>query len=183
MKIVLASTSPRRVEIFRLLNIPFQTVAPSFEEDLSLPLPPETMAKFFAEEKAKSVAAQFPDHIIIAGDIVIACEGDVIGKPQDKKDAKRILKKLSGKQHQIFSAAIVLPPRANGVSVLEIITVTMRAFSDQEIDDYLKMEEYKDKAGAYSLQDAGSRLLASMSGDYFAAMGLPLKAILRKWPV
>ncbi len=174
MKLVLASTSPRRIEILRLLGRPFQTISPNFEEDLSLPLPPETMARLFAEQKAKSVAAQFPDSIIIAGDIVIACEGEIIGKPTDRKNAKRILQKLSGKQHQIFSAATV-----SITTVLEIVTVTMRDFSDGEIDDYLNIGEYKDKAGAYSMQEAGSRLIEQIEGDYLAAVGLPLKQIVK----
>ena len=178
MRLILASTSPRRREILSLLGVPFETVDPPFEEIVSEDRPIRDEVLEFALGKALSVAAAHRDAIVIGSDTMIALEGKKLGKPKDLADAKRMLGELGGKSHTIYTAvAIVDGVGGPGVNAVEEVRVKMRAYSEKAIDDYLARGESLDKAGAYSIQGDGSRLIESIDGDYLAAVGLPLRPI------
>ena len=180
MKIILASTSPRRREILALLDVPFEAIAPGFDEVPSSDRPIEDEVLEFAVEKAVSVAGDNPQSIVIGSDTMILIDGEKIGKPAGTADAKRMLRALSGKMHRIFtSVAIVDTSGGPGLRIVEQVAVTMRAFSEREIEDYVGCGESLDKAGAYSIQGRGRALIESLDGDYLAAVGLPLKPIAR----
>jgi septum formation protein len=179
MHLVLASTSPRRRQILALLNVPFEVVAPKFDEQVSDQVPIEKEVFEFALGKAQSVATQYPESIVIGSDTMIELAGEKIGKPADRDDGRRILRSLSGKVHRIFTSVAIVDPGGPGLKEIETVLVEMRGYTEDEIEDYLDSGESDDKAGAYSIQGQGSDLIKSICGDYLAAVGMPLRRIAR----
>ena len=178
MKLILASTSPRRREILALLGLPFEVIAPGFDEPASSDRPVEEEVLDFALGKAESVARENRKSIVIGSDTMILIGEKKIGKPGGIADAKRILRALSGKTHRIFtSVAIVDGSGGPGLGIVEEVSVRMRDYSEKEIERYLSCNESLDKAGAYSIQGRGRALIESLDGDYLTAVGLPLKPI------
>lgn len=181
MKIVLASTSPRRKEIMDELGLPYTAVAPAFVESPREDLSPEAEAQLFAYEKAKSVAADFPEALIIGSDTLIECEGCKIGKPVDAADAKKMLAFLCGRTHRIYTAVCVLNTTdGSHTEHLETIDVTMRAAPVEEIAAYVATGEPLDKAGAYAIQGEGKKFITKIDGDYWAAVGLPKQRVVEQ---
>jgi septum formation protein len=178
VRVILASTSPRRREIFALLGLPFEVIAPQFNE---CPLPGRSLRDevlAFAIGKAESVAKDHPRSIVIGSDTMILLNETKIGKPGGVSEARRILRSLSGKTHLIFTSVAILDDLGGpGLNVVEEVAVKMRSYSTAEIDRYLACNESLDKAGAYSIQDEGRALIESIHGDYLAAVGLPLKPV------
>jgi nucleoside triphosphate pyrophosphatase len=178
MRLLLASTSPRRREILALLGLPFEVIKPEFDEITSEHLPIEDEVVDFAAAKARSVARKNPRSIVIASDTMISLSEHKIGKPNDIDDARRILRMLAGRTHRICTGVVVLDgTEGPGLQVVETVFVEMREYTEEEIDRYLSFNESLDKAGAYSIQGEGRKLIASIRGDYLAAMGMPLRSI------
>lgn len=178
MKLILASSSPRRREILALLGLPFETIAPNFEETPSSHRPAEDEVLDFALGKAQSVANDHPGGIVIGSDTMILIGGDKIGKPSGLEHARELLRALSGKSHRILTSVALLDATGGpGLRAVEEVSVKMRAFTDAEIERYLTFNESLDKAGAYSIQGEGHALIEAIEGDYLAAVGLPLKPI------
>jgi len=178
MRLILASSSPRRREILALLGLPFETIAPDFEETLSFHRPAEAEVLDFALGKARSVAKNNPRSIVIASDTMILLDGEKIGKPSGAENAKQTLRTLSGNSHRILTSVALLDGTGGpGLRIVEEVSVMMRAFTDAEIERYLSFNESLDKAGAYSIQGEGGALIEAIDGDYLAAVGLPLKPI------
>lgn len=180
VKLVLASTSPRRREILSQLGIPFEVMIPTFEEISDKRRDAKEEALFFAEGKARAVAKGLKNHIVIGSDTLIVFEGRKIGKPQDAQDARAILKSLQGQAHQIFTAVFIIDT-TNGSreAALETVDVRLHRISDTDIADYVATKEPLDKAGAYAVQGKGRRFIRSLKGDRLAAIGLPLGMISR----
>lgn len=177
MRLVLASTSPRRRQILALLGVPFEVIAPEFEERISAQLPADQEVLEFALGKAQSVATKHPESIVIGSDTMIELSGEKIGKPADREDARRILRALSGKTHRIFTSVALVDSGERGIMNVETVSVEMRRYTEEEIENYLRSGESDDKAGAYSIQGQGSDLIKSICGDYLAAVGMPLRRI------
>ena len=178
MRLILASSSPRRREILSLLQLPFETIAPQFDE---LPLSNRSIVEEvldFAVGKAQSVACNHPASVVVGSDTMILINETKIGKPDGIDDAKRILRLLLGRTHRILTSVAILDDVGGpGLRIVEEVSVTMRDYSGREIEDYLSCDESLDKAGAYSIQGEGRNLIESVRGDYLAAVGLPLKPI------
>jgi septum formation protein len=182
MRLILASTSPRRREILALLGLPFEVIDPEFDEIASEHLSIEDEVLDFAAAKARSVARKNPRSIVIGSDTMISLNGHKIGKPNDIDDARRILRALAGRTHRICTSVVILNGHENGtegpgLQVVETVFVEMREYTEEEIDWYLSLNESVDKAGAYSIQGEGRKLIASIRGDYLAAVGMPLRPI------
>lgn len=180
MKLTLASKSPRRKDLLQKSGLSFEVISPRFEEKpTSLSAAEETL--YFAEEKARSVAALCPNALVIGSDTLIECDGKKLGKPKDKKDAIRILSALSGKQHVIHTAVVLLNTQTNSLlKHREEVQVTFKKLSQKEIETYVATGEPMGKAGAYAIQGKGKTLLEKVEGDEEAAIGLPLTT-LKKW--
>ena len=178
MRLILASTSPRRREILAVLGLPFEVIPPSFDE-LALPnRPVEDEVLAFALGKAESVARDNPESIVIGSDTMILLNTKKIGKPDGIADAKQILSDLSGKTHRILTSVAIFDGLGGpGLRIVDVVSVLMRDYSDKEIEHYLSCSESLDKAGAYSIQGEGRALIESIHGDYLTAVGLPLKPI------
>ncbi|MGH7926777.1 MAG: Maf family protein [Candidatus Binatia bacterium] len=180
MRLILASTSPRRREILALLGLPFEVIAPRFQETIARHRSIEKEVLEFAREKARSVATDHRQGIVIGSDTMIALGGKKFGKPANREDARRMLRAFSGKLHRIYTSVAILDGAGGpGLNIVEEVSVVMRAFTDKEIAQYLACGESLDKAGAYSIQGEGSRLIEAIRGDYLAAVGMPLRPIAR----
>ena len=178
MRLILASTSPRRREILALLGLPFEVIDPEFDEIASEHLSIEDEVVNFAAAKARSVARKNPRSIVIGSDTMISLNGHKIGKPNDIDDARRILRALAGRTHRICTGVVIFDgTEGPGLQVVETVFVEMREYTEEEIDRYLSFNESLDKAGAYSIQGEGRNLIASIRGDYLAAVGMPLRPI------
>ena len=178
MRLILASTSPRRREILALLGLPFEVIPPEFDELPSANRAVADEVLDFAVGKAQSVAMRHPGSIVVGSDTMILINSTRIGKPEGIADAERILLLLSGKTHRIFTSVAMLDSLGGpGLRIVDEVAVKMRHYSQKEIEHYLLCNESLDKAGAYSIQGEGRALIESIRGDYLAAVGLPLKPI------
>lgn len=178
MRLILASTSPRRREILGLLGLEFETIAPTFEEIPSPGRSIEAEVLDFSIGKAASVAAAHPESIVVGSDTMILLGDRKIGKPAGPAGAAEMLRAFSGRRHRIFTGVAVADSLGGpGLRLVEVVSVKMRVYSDAEIADYLAENESLDKAGAYSIQGRGRALIESIEGDYLAAVGLAIRPI------
>jgi septum formation protein len=178
MRLILASTSPRRHELLRLLGLSFDVVAPLFVEEIRPHLSADRQAAEFAEGKARSCLHQEPEACIIGSDTLISLDSEVLGKPRNLTEAGTMLRRMAGRMHTIFTA-VALVSQASGISEVQVATVqvVMKAFDETDLAAYLRTEESLGKAGAYSIQGAGGVLIDRIEGDYTAAVGLPLRLL------
>jgi len=178
MRVILASTSPRRKDLFTLLHIPFEVVAPPFQEQIRQECSAAEQARRFALGKAWSCAQRYPDSLVLGSDTLISVGDEVLGKPADRKEARATLQQLRGREHVIHTAVAICRKRDDLRDVaVETVRVWMHNLSDAEVEAYLQTEEWIGKAGAYAIQESGSRLIARIEGDYTAAVGLPLRLV------
>ncbi|ULA62201.1 MAG: dTTP/UTP pyrophosphatase [Nitrospira sp.] len=178
MQLILASTSPRRRELLALLGIPFEIVAPEFEELPQLGWSPRQQVEYFAREKARSIAATRPDSLVLGSDTVIERDGQMLGKPVDLADARAMLAGLAGRSHLVHTA-VALCRRVSPHEAVALVTSTvkMKAYDAIVIERYLASQEPMGKAGAYSIQGQGGEFIESISGDFLGIVGLPLRAV------
>ncbi len=183
--IVLASKSPRRASILRQLGVNFVVFDSSFKEQKTIKNPtPKKMEQLVLKNalgKATDVSKKFREAIIVGVDTLVFAQKEVIGKPKDKKDAMRILKKLNGKSHLIFSGIVLMHKKKKEVKITsscEVTKVYMRKTSVKAIKEYVLTNEPLDKAGAYGIQEKGAMLIKGVEGDYYNVVGLPIAALL-----
>ena len=178
MSLILASTSPRRHELLALLGIPFDVKSPSFEERLVPGRAAIEQVQSFAQGKARSVARQETEAIVLGSDTVIQLDHDVLGKPADLAEARAMLRRLAGRDHHVRTAvALVCSVRAIDVVALCTAVVRMKPFDERVHERYLAMGESLGKAGAYSIQGEGGDLVDSIDGDFSTVVGLPLRLV------
>ncbi len=177
-KIILASTSPRRQELFAQLNMPFECVASSYEEDMTKDLPPEELVQELALGKAEDVAVKYPDAIVVGGDTVVVFGGKVQGKPRDAANAQTILRSYSGQCVAIITGIAVVSSKSTATKAITS-NVCLKQLSDEEIDDYIATGEPMDKAGAFAVQGIGRKLVERIEGDLDAIMGFPIEEARR----
>ena len=177
--LVLASQSPRRAEILRQAGIPFVVrVAPVDET----PLPseaPDAYVRRLAEAKASAVAAG-PDEIVLAADTTVVVDGEILAKPIDAEDARRMLTLLAGRRHEVMTGICL---RRGGEQICDhaVTAVWFAPMSAREIDDYVATGEPMDKAGAYAVQGAASKFIPRIEGCYFNVVGLPIALVYRHY--
>jgi len=178
MRLILASTSPRRQELLRLLGVSFEVVAPSFVERISPRHAAEEQVKEFALGKARSYVEAPPNTLVLGSDTLIGLGAEVLGKPADLAEAAAMLRKLAGRTHTVYTA-VSLVCREPAICDVEVSTVrvTMKAFRESEAAAYVETGDCLGKAGAYSIQGLGRSLIEKIDGDYTAAVGLPLRLV------
>jgi septum formation protein len=174
--LILASGSPRRRELLSLIGLDHD-VRPSDIDETILPNEaPRAYAERLAREKARAVAVA---HAVTVGcDTIVVVDGDILGKPRDEADARRMLRLLSGRSHVVMTA-VAAAYGGKIVSDVVMVHVTFRVLRDAEIDEYIRTREPMDKAGAYGIQGYGATIVDAVDGDYFAVMGLPLNRLIR----
>jgi septum formation protein len=178
--ILLATSSPRRIEILARTRIRFRAVASGVDERPPRPLGPLRFVAWAARAKADAVARKAPGRIVVAADTEVVLHGRIFGKPKDRAQAAAFLRALSGKTHQVYTAIHVIDGRsgrrAKGISRTH---VTMRELSAEEIAAYVRTAEPQDKAGAYAIQGKGRRLIASIRGPHDNVVGMPMRLLTR----
>jgi len=174
--LVLASKSPRRKQLLTLAGVPFRCVPSQVGEHPIKGEKPEAFTKRAARDKADAVATQAqPGTWILGADTTVVVDDEILGKPTDRSDAARMLKLLSGREHRVLTAVVLLQAGSQAVNEhLSETVVTFRSLDENMISGYLKTGESRDKAGAYGIQGKGALLVRSIEGSYTNVVGLPL---------
>ena len=194
-RLILASASPRRRELLAQAGYAFSVEAADVDESVRTGETPEAYVRRLAEEKAQAVftkhaGAQFATAssswvgsseaplLVLGADTTVVCDGEILAKPADAVDAKRMLRSLSGRTHQVLTgvAVVVL---AGTASAVEVTDVTFSNIPEAELDLYCATHEPLDKAGAYGIQGYAARWIPRIDGDYFNVMGLPIARVVR----
>jgi septum formation protein len=186
-QLILASASPRRVELLRQLGCTFRVVPSRAEEIHSLQLTAWELARVNAYRKARAVAAEYPEALVLGADTLV-CQGNTLfGKPADLPEARRMLARLQGRTHDVVTGVCLLRLRSYRRRIFAVTTkVRFRPLSSPQIDQYLASIDPLDKAGAYAIQEGGDQLVRECSGSYWNVVGLPLerlRAELELWEV
>lgn len=175
---VLASNSPRRRELLNMLGVGFAVIPSDAEENCSLSQPPHMIVQELALLKGADVAKRLREEIVISADTIVVCDGEIMGKPKDKADAKRMLKKLSAGDHEVYTG-ICVTDSETGKSVTDFAVTKVEFYDidDEAIDRYIETGEPMDKAGAYGIQEKGSLFVKGIQGDFFNVVGLPVATL------
>ncbi|HEY6252396.1 MAG TPA: Maf family protein [Candidatus Angelobacter sp.] len=176
-KLILASGSPRRLELLREAGIEFQVYPPDISEGRN---PGETAIDYvqrMAREKAETVARQFPQNFVLGADTIVVVDEEILGKPQNVRDAARMLRLLSGRLHQVTTAVSVIVPGHPACTRTLTTQVHFRALEEGEIQQYIAGGEPMDKAGAYAIQGAAAPWVVRLEGEYSNVVGLPLPLV------
>jgi septum formation protein len=174
--IVLASSSPRRIELLKKFNINATIIKPNVVEKLSIKDSIEEASMALSFEKANQVYNSLnKGEIIIACDTLVGLDGKLLGKPRNEEDAKDMLKLLSGRKHEVVTGLCIMKASTNiKIIDFEKTYVKFRKLDDKTMNNYIKTGEYRDKAGAYGIQGIGGALIEGINGCYFNVVGLPL---------
>ena len=182
MKIYLASASPRRKEILKQVGISFKVVPSTVEEHVTS-TEPHKVVEELSYQKAVDVCGKLSetkdeDFVVIGADTVVACWGEILGKPKDKQDATDMLQKLSGQSHQVYTG-VTIAWKYKGTPAMfhtfhECTDVTRYSVSEEDIEAYVSSLEPMDKAGAYALQGGYAKHIQGICGDYYNVVGLPI---------
>lgn len=183
---ILASSSPRRRELLASLGVEFTIHKPAINEDQNAGEPPLNYVRRLSAEKAAAVAQQIMmPAIILAADTIVVCDGTILGKPSDSDEARSMLKTLRGRNHRVCTSVTIMILEAAGEVDSQIITeltcsdVTMRNYTDAEIDAYIMTGDPFDKAGGYAIQHPVFAPVAQVEGSSTNVVGLPLETLSR----
>lgn len=177
--LILASTSPRRIEMLRNVGIKFRVIPSNVKEDIVRGLEPKEYVSECARLKAMEIANKFPDSWVLAADTIVVIDTEILGKPRDDMEAIRMLWKLSGKTHKVISA-FCLVRKADGKRIIESVEteVKFKDLTEGEVTGYVATGEPLDKAGAYGIQGVGSFLVKEIKGSYTNVVGMPLTEVI-----
>jgi nucleoside triphosphate pyrophosphatase len=178
MNLVLASASPRRKELLATLGYPFTIVPSSIDETPETNEDPRSFVMRVAREKGMEVASRVSQSIILSADTIVTLDNEILGKPADEADAVRMLKRLSGRDHSVFTAVTVInQTKEETFEGLERTRVWFAPLTTEQIHDYVRREYVLDKAGAYGIQGYAGVYIPKIEGNYFNVMGLPLPLV------
>lgn len=177
MKLVLASASPRRKELLELVGAKFDIIAGNIEEVIDESLPLTQKIEKLALQKAEAVAQNlYGDFVVIGADTIVELDGEILGKPQNIDDAKRMIRNLSGKSHNVITAIALIPTNTKYkvITTHQVTPVKFKELSEKEIENYVSYGESMDKAGAYAVQGFGVLIIEGVYGCYTNVVGLPI---------
>jgi septum formation protein len=179
-RIILASSSPRRKELLKMLGIEFEVI-PSFVDEVRFHAEsPEDFALRASTEKALSVARGLKDDsIVIGADTIVVVDGEILGKPRHKEEAKSMLAKISGREHKVITGFSIVRPKTEILHREDVESrVRIKTLAPWEIEGYIKTGEPVDKAGAYGAQGVGAFMIEEIKGSYTNVIGLPLSHLI-----
>jgi septum formation protein len=191
-RLILASGSPRRRELLGQAGYVFEVQAADVDEAVRPGEPPDAYVKRLAEEKARAVLERHADPtrdgeavtngapglVVLGADTTVVCDGEILAKPNDAADARRMLRRLSARTHEVLTG-VAVATRAGVVSAVESTSVTFSEIPERELAAYCSTPEPLDKAGAYGIQGYAARWIPRIDGDYFNVMGLPIARVIR----
>lgn len=174
-RFILASASPRRIELLKLMGIDFAVVPSGVDETFHREETAREHVLRLSEEKALAVSRRHPDAWVLGADTIVIVAGEVLGKPESIPEVKEILEKLSGREHEVFTGFSIVQ-QETGILIREVVesSVLFREISGDEMSWYAGLEEPYDKAGAYAVQGMGAFFIREIRGSYTNVMGLPL---------
>lgn len=176
MKLVLASSSPRRAELLERIGLAFETAPAQIDESRWPDEPPGTYVERLAREKA--LAATGAEAVVVGADTVVVHKGHVLGKPGHPEEARSMLRRLQGATHEVFTG-VAVAHEDEVASLVDVTEVRMTSMTADEIADYVDTGEPMDKAGSYALQERGGLYVESIVGSPFTVIGLPLHLLPR----
>lgn len=179
MELILASGSPRRRELLAGAGVAFTVRAADIDESWPAGELPADHCARLAREKALAVSAAAPGALVLGSDTIVVIDGGVLGKPRDRADGERMLRRLSGRAHEVFTAVAIARAGAIAEEFTGRTAVTFHPLSDAQLAWYLASDEPWDKAGAYAAQGKGAALIEKIDGDFYTVVGLPLARTLR----
>jgi len=176
-RLLLASKSPRRQEILAAVGWGFEAIAADIDETRFAFEDAVNYVKRLARTKAETLSARFPDRLVVGADTVVVVDGEILGQPRDDDDARRMLRLLSGKWHEVLTG-VALMKAERCVVEHETTRVRFSEMSAEEIDWYVGGGEPRGKAGAYGIQGSAALFIKEIEGDYFNVVGLPVRLVL-----
>lgn len=178
--LVLASGSPRRLELLGRLGVPFEVMVSGADETLESSHDPAEQAIELAERKARAVASTLSEGLVLGADTIVVLDGQMLGKPEDDAEAAAFLRLLSGRDHLVITGLALIDASTGTVQRRSVSTVVrMRGFSEPDITTYVATGEQRDKAGAYAIQGHGAALISGIEGCYSNVVGMPLCEVAR----
>lgn len=179
MKLLLASQSPRRKELLSSLGFDFEVVKIDCEEILPENIEIGEAAAYLSELKANAFRNLVGDEVLLTSDTVVAIDNQILGKPKDEADAKKMLQQLSGTTHQVYTG-ITIKTFNKTITETDVADVELDEISDEEIDFYIKNYKPFDKAGSYGIQEwLGMAKIKKLSGSFYTIMGLPTHLVYK----
>lgn len=176
MDIVLASASPRRRELLKIITDDFLAVSTDADESLPDNISCNSAAGYLACVKASSASENYPEALVIGCDTTVICDGKILGKPADKEQCREFISMLSGRNHSVITGCCLIYNSRKVCFSCETL-VTFRELSADEIEEYISTDEPYDKAGGYGIQGKGALLIEGINGDYFNVVGLPVSRL------
>jgi len=185
--LVLASASPRRSELLKQLGLAFEVIPAEAEEISPKHLSPHEVCEVNAHRKARAVARQHPDSLVIGADTVVALGMTIFGKPKDTSDAQRMLRALGGQTHHVITGIALMHLAARRERLFAVSTmVVFRKLTAAQVSEYVAKVHTLDKAGAYAIQEYGEMIVEQINGSFSNVVGLPLERLeeeLRDWQI
>lgn len=176
--LILASASPRRAELLKLLPVKFQVLPGHADEVAHEHLSPLEICQLNAHRKARAVAKQIPDALVLAADTLVFLDNEILGKPRDLAEARKMIARLQGRHHQVVTGVCLMHLRRHRERIFAVSTdVLFHPLNAGQIRDYLARIQPLDKAGAYAIQDAGELIISEISGSYSNVVGLPVEQL------
>ncbi len=176
--LILASASPRRAELLRLLAADFRVLPSTAEEVAHDHLTPLEVCQLNAHRKARVVAKKIPDALVLGADTLVFLDNEILGKPRNMKEAEKMLSSLQGRTHQVVTGVCLMHLRSHSERIFAVSTdVLFHPLTKKQIRDYLKKIHPLDKAGAYAIQDAGEFIISEISGSFSNVVGLPVEKL------
>ena len=181
-KIILASKSPRRTEILKMIGLDFDIAPSKLDEKIIINLKGEQFAEYWSKEKAKLISSQYPESLVIGADTIVIFDNQILGKPKDKNDSKNMLQMLSGNMHQVITGVtLICKNKQISKTFSESTKVFVRKIPNDEIDFYINNYNTFDKAGSYGIQEWFSIWIEKINGCYYNVMGLPISKFHKEY--
>lgn len=176
--LILASASPRRAELLKLLPVKFQVLPAHAPEAVHEHLSPLEICQLNAHRKARAVAKKIPDALVLGADTLVFLDNEILGKPRSLADARRMLARLQGRYHQVVTGVCLIHLRRHRERIFAASTdVLFHPLNGRQIRDYLAAIHPLDKAGAYAIQESGEKIISEISGSYSNVVGLPVELL------
>jgi len=172
---ILASSSPRRKSILEQIKFEFSVIPSNIHEDFNINLPPEAFTEHWAREKAKNIAKDNPQSLVIGADTVVILDDKILGKPKDNENSVKMLFNLSGKTHEVITGVSLININSKlDITFNERTLVSINTLSNEDIYNYINLYKPYDKAGSYGIQDGFSVHIEKIRGCYYNVMGFPV---------
>ncbi|HJU53787.1 MAG TPA: Maf family protein [Pyrinomonadaceae bacterium] len=178
-RVLLASASPRRAEILRAVGWPFETLATNIDETMAGDESAEDAVKRLALEKALAAMERKPAPLVLGADTTVVVDSLILGKPNDDAEARRMLRQLGGRWHDVVTGVALVSDEGRRVVAHERTRVRFKPLSDAEIEWYVASGEPRDKAGAYAVQGRAALFIEEIEGDYWNVVGLPVRLVYK----